>query len=421
MKNFYFARTMLLQGLLLIFVVQLNAQIPGCTDVLATNYNPSASLNDGSCTYAAASVAPSNSEDLPSVVNETSGLILWNNSIWTHNDDTDIDLYELNPNDVNNYNTYELTGTTNVDWEEIAQDEDYVYVGDFGNNANGNRTDLKILRLEKNSLIQNNPVIDTIAFSYDLQTDFTPTGGNNTNFDCEAFVVSANQIYFFTKEWISGKTSLYTLPKQPGTHVATYQGELDVDGLITGSTYLEEEHLIVLSGYSLSLQPFLFLLYDFEGDDFFGGNKRKIDLNLPFHQIEGIATENGLDYYVSNEFFSQAGITIQAQLHEVDLSLFLGNYLENLSVSSFENGLKQNISLYPNPTQDELYVDLDFTETTAVRMLIYNAVGQKVSEFSIESNSTPLDVSSLKPGIYFYHISSEADASLMKAGKLIVQ
>jgi len=162
-------------------------------------------------------------------------------------------------------------------------------------------------------------------------------------------------------------------------------------------------------------------LYDFEGDDFFGGNKRKIDLNLPFHQIEGIATENGLDYYVSNEFFSQAGITIQAQLHEVDLSLFLGNYLENLSVSSFENGLKQNISLYPNPTQDELYVDLDFTETTAVRMLIYNAVGQKVSEFSIESNSTPLDVSSLKPGIYFYHISSEGDASLMKAGKLIVQ
>jgi hypothetical protein len=327
----------------------------------------------------------------------------------------------LNPNDVNNYNSYELTGTTNVDWEEIAQDEDYVYVGDFGNNANGNRTDLKILRLEKNSLLQNNPVIDTIAFSYDLQTDFTPTGGNNTNFDCEAFVVSANQIYFFTKEWISGKTSLYTLPKQPGTHVATYQGELDVEGLITGSTYLEEEHLIVLSGYSLSLQPFLFLLYDFEGDDFFGGNKRKIGLNLPFHQIEGIATENGLDYYLSNEFFSQAGITIQAQLHEVDLSLFLGNYLENLSVSSFENGLKQNISLYPNPTQDELYVDLDFTETTAVRMLIYNAVGQKVSEFSIESNSTPLDVSSLKPGIYFYHISSEGDASLMKAGKLIVQ
>jgi hypothetical protein len=421
MKNFYFARTMLLQGLLLIFVVQLNAQIPGCTDVLATNYNPSASLNDGSCTYAAASVAPSNSEDLPSIVNENSGLILWNNSIWTHNDDTDIDLYELNPNDVNNYNSYELTGTTNVDWEEIAQDEDYVYVGDFGNNANGNRTDLKILRLEKNSLLQNNPVIDTIAFSYDLQTDFTPTGGNNTNFDCEAFVVSANQIYFFTKEWISGKTSLYTLPKQPGTHVATYQGELDVEGLITGSTYLEEEHLIVLSGYSLSLQPFLFLLYDFEGDDFFGGNKRKIGLNLPFHQIEGIATENGLDYYLSNEFFSQAGITIQAQLHEVDLSLFLGNYLENLSVSPVDESFERQVNLYPNPTQGELYVDLDFTETTAVRMLIYNAVGQKVSEFSIESNSTPLDVSNLGSGTYFYHIFSEGDASLMKAGKLIVQ
>lgn len=420
MNIFYFSKH-LASLILFSFGVGLHAQTSGCTDPLAENYTPNASVNDGSCTYTAASVSPINAVQLPAVLNETSGLILWNNNIWTHNDDTDIELYELNTSDLNNYNTYQLTGTTNIDWEEISQDADYVYVGDFGNNANGNRTNLQILRIEKESLLQQMPAIDTIAFSYDLQTDFSPTGANNTNFDCEAFVVSENAIYLFTKEWISGKTSLYELPKNTGSHVATFKAELNVDGLITGATYLEEERLVVLSGYSLTLQPFLYLLYDFESEEFFGGNKRKIGLNLPFHQVEGIATENGLDYYVSNEFFSQAGITTQAEIHELNLSIFLEDYLQNLSLPTINDRFKQNLKVYPNPTNGELYVELKLDEPTAIKMLIFNSIGQKISEFSIDTNRTFIDLHHLNSGMYFYHIFLEANHSLTKAGKLIIE
>jgi len=83
------------------------------------------------------------------------------------------------------------------------QDKDYLYVGDFGNNLNGNRTDLKILRIRKNSVLVNPLKIDTINFSYSNQTNFTPTGTNNTDFDCEAFIVASDSIYLFTKQWIS--------------------------------------------------------------------------------------------------------------------------------------------------------------------------------------------------------------------------
>ena len=79
---------------------------------------------------------------------------------------------------------FNITGVENYDWEEISSDSLFIYVGDFGNNVNGNRTDLHILRIEKNSLLINSPVIDTISFTYSDQTDFTPTGSNNTDFDC---------------------------------------------------------------------------------------------------------------------------------------------------------------------------------------------------------------------------------------------
>jgi hypothetical protein len=247
-------------------------------------------MNDGSCTYNNASVSVSDSWILPAAMMETSGLIYFDNSIWTHNDDTDNNLYRINPANVNDYQAYELTGAINSDMEDIAQDENYIYVGDFGNNVNGNRTDLHILRIEKNSLLNSAPQIDTIWFSYSLQTDFNATGSNNTDFDCEALIASTT-LYLFTKECVSEKTSLYVLPKTPGTHIAGFRANLNVNGLITGAEYIEDKRLIVMSGYSSLVQPFIYLLYDFQSDNFFSANKRKISLNLSFHQVEGITTK----------------------------------------------------------------------------------------------------------------------------------
>lgn len=389
---------------LFLFIHCMEAQVPGCTDPMAVNYNPSANRNDGSCTYNEATVTPAASYNLGPNLSETSGLIVWNNQVWTHNDNTDIRLYGLDTINGSLLKTYTLTGTLNKDWEEISQDAGYIYVGDFGNNQNGNRTDLKILRISKTSLLMDAPVRDTIHFSYSDQVSFDPAGANNTDFDCEAFIVSADSIFLFTKQWISNKTGIYSLPKKPGTYVARLKNSLDVKGLVTGATYLESKRLIVLCGYSGLLEPFLYLLYDFNGYDFVSGNKRKIQISLPFHQVEGIATVNGLKYYISNESFAQLPyINNPQKMHILDLKPYLENYLRNQAVKVTENLIMEKISVYPVPASNSITIrNTDFI--TSQKYFIINYLGQTVSSGELSGRNPVIEISGLDNGIFILKI-----------------
>lgn len=297
------------------------AQTAGCTDPEATNFDAQAFYNDGSCSYDPAAVAPATSVLLDAALSETSGIILWNGKLWSHNDDTDINLYASDTVTGTLLQTVPLTGTTNTDWEEIAQDDGHLYIGDFGNNANGNRTDLHILKIDKSSVLAGSPTFETISFSYSDQTSFTATGVNNTDFDCEAMVVTSDSIYLFTKQWVSYHTSLYALPKTAGAHVAQLRGTLNVNGLITGASIITDAGLITLIGYTSGGVPFFTLLYDYTSDHFFEGCVRQLTLNLPGYQTEGIASSAGLTFYVTNEaLVIPPFINIPQKLHKVDLS-----------------------------------------------------------------------------------------------------
>lgn len=309
-------------------IVLTQAQISGCTDPLSKNFNPAATVNDGTCNYSSAKIKPKYSVKLDAILKETSSLLQIDSLFWTSNDDTDTALYAIDNKGVIQ-NKIELKNTINTDWEEIAQDTDYFYIGDFGNNGSGNRKDLHVLRVEKQSLLQNNPKIDTLSFSYSNQTDFTKTKSNKTNFDCEAFIVSGDSIYLFTKEWKEKRTSVYVIPKIPGNHIAQLKESYNVKGLITSAINLPDRNLLVLAGYGKTLAPFIYLFYDYNDSGFFSGNKRKIKIALPFHQMEGISTQDGLHYYLTNENFARKRIiNVPQQLHQFDLSAFLANYLK---------------------------------------------------------------------------------------------
>ena len=300
-------------------------QISGCTDAQAKNFNPNATNNDGSCDYASTKIKAKTYLKLKDSLSETSGLIAFDHLLWTNNDDHDTTIYGLDSNG-KIQNKIKLEKVKNNDWEEISQDSSFIYIGDFGNNFQGNRKDLHLLRIEKKSFLTNKPLVDTISFSYSNQKDFSIQKENNTDFDCEAFVVSKDSIYLFSKQWKQNKTTVYVLPKIPGKYIAKLKETLDVKGLITGGTLLASGKGIVLCGYSEILQPFLYLLYDYKNNDFSAGNKRKIKLSLPFHQIEGIATEDGKLFYVTNEVFSRKPfVNVSQQIHTFDLSSYLKN------------------------------------------------------------------------------------------------
>ena len=303
-----------------------NTQLNGCTDPMANNYDPEAIINDGSCSYDPISLYPEKSVELDSSLKETSGLTLWDGLIWTHNDSDDNRLYGLDTNSGEIQRTEVLVGAVNQDWEEISSDADYIYVGDIGNNS-GSRTNLHILRVKKSSLGTGNPVFETIWFSYEDQFDFKPAGGQQTDFDCEAFLVTSDSIFLFTKQWLSLGTAVYAIPNKPGTFVAIRTGSYDVGGLITGAAFMEEQRLLVLSGYSSLLVPFFHICYDFQGNDFFGGDNRRVNISIPFCQVEGIATDNGLDYYITNETTSV--VNSPASLQLFNLYEVLWNYLNS--------------------------------------------------------------------------------------------
>ncbi len=303
------------------------SQVHGCTDPQAENYNTISSENDGSCRYKNLKLKPEYSIQLSDSIKETSGLIAFNNLFWTHNDDHDTTIYGLDSLGKIKKKIV-LPEVINHDWEEISQDSTHIYIGDFGNNYAGNRTDLKILKIEKSSFLEENPKIETISFSYSDQIDFSTSKPNKTDFDCEAFIVAKDSIYLFTKQWKSSKTAIYVLPNESGTQIAKLKSTLDTKGLVTGATYLEDQKLIVLCGYTKVGKPFLYLLYDFKNQDFLSGNKRRINLKLPFHQVEGIATKDGLHYFITNESLIRKPILNNPQqIHYFDLSSLLGLYL----------------------------------------------------------------------------------------------
>lgn len=281
-----------------------SAQVYGCTDARAKNFNPNAIINDGSCKYVSSKIKPLFSVPINEAVHESSGLLFWNNKLWTFNDNEDTNLYSLDTIG-NNLQKFALAKVKNTDWEAIAQDSSYIYIGDFGNNVTGNRTDLHILKIEKKALLEHKTVIDTIAFSFDNQFNFESKKTNTSDFDCETILVTKDSLYLLTKEWSTKQTRLYALPKNTGTYQAKYKASLNVNGLITGGVILENQKSIVLCGYSKKLQPFLYLLYDYNENEFFSGNKRKIKLALPFHQIEGIATKDGLHFFLQMKILKE--------------------------------------------------------------------------------------------------------------------
>ena len=131
--------------------------------------------------------------ELPDDVFETSGLLFFNDQIVTHNDSGGAPvLFEIDTVSRQITRTVTITNATNMDWEALTQDEDYIYIGDFGNNV-GIRQDLTIYRIAKEDYLDNDTATaETIFFSYEDQTDFTDTG--NSDWDAEAFFVLEKRI-----------------------------------------------------------------------------------------------------------------------------------------------------------------------------------------------------------------------------------
>jgi hypothetical protein len=332
-------------------------QVVGCTDPDANNYDPSAAVNDGSCTYNITTYTPPVRVDpISDTLTESSGLQWAGNSLWSFNDRGGTpDLYRIDTASKAILQIVRLEGATNVDWEELTFDSTYFYVGDFGNNLNGARTDLKIYKFPFSAIpdyTTNREAtipaeqIEILHFTYSNQPQPPDTVGlNATQFDCEAMIVENGKIHLFTKDWVDLTSTHYVINGTvAGNYVAAPVDTLQTGYLVTGATQTPKKEITALLGYDNSLfkNHYLHILSGYSNGKFFNGNKRKI--NLPnatyMGQAEGITFRNDTYGYISNEKVSS--FTNQ-KLFSFDIGHFvpsniLAEELNDFSVSKL-NGI----------------------------------------------------------------------------------
>ncbi len=353
--------------------------------------------------------------ELPEEVKETSGLIFFNDKVITHNDSGDApNLYEIDTISGLITRTITISNATHVDWEDISQDDTHIYIADIGNN-NGSRQDLTIYKVLKSDYTASNSIIaEVITFSYEDQTDFTSLPNNN-NFDAEAISVYQNSIFIFTKNWIDFKTNAYKIPTTIGNHVATKVSSYDSLGLITGSSYNPADDSFLLCGYDNTFTPFLIYVSPNRpsGDDIFsGGNHSRIEFTGDIFleqgsQVEAITVFDNSRYYISREFFSTTiggtPIEFKQKLYEFSNDFFFLLSTEHIT-------LKNSISLFPNPIDDHLTIQLK-SSLNVKSIELYDLNGKNIQSVK---NSEEIEWKSLTKGIYFLKIQLDNKTSILK-------
>ena len=321
-----------------------HSQVYGCTDPLANNYNSFATANDGKCTYNATSYTPVIKVDpINNILIESSGLQMAGNYLWTFNDGGGAAaIYRIDTLTNTILQTVNLSGATNVDWEDIAFDGKYFYVGDFGNNGYGARGDLKIYKFPFSAIpdftITQNAFIpatqiDSLTFSYsDQPQPPDTTSSNNTKYDCEAMLIDGGKIHLFTKNWIDLTTTHYIINTTlPGNYILDPVETLPTGFLVTAADKAPGHGTIALLGYQNSGfgSHFIELLTGYHDGYYFNGNKRII--NLPdasvMGQSEGITFRDSVYGYISNEkFVHSVGpfvLTVNQKLRSFNIKSFI--------------------------------------------------------------------------------------------------
>lgn len=192
-----------------------------------------------------------------------------------------------------------VSNASNRDWEDLAVDDEHLYIGDIGNNTNS-RTDLAVYKVKIKDLLQDTTVqAEKILFNYVEQTAFPPERSGKY-FDAEALAFHNDSLYIFTKNRArpkDGNAWVYKLPIVPGeysiskmTEIYIGMGGLWADAL-TAADFVGDEFFLMTYNRVI--------IKKLENGQFVG------DENIHFKtysQKEALLVKSKLQLYVADEY-----------------------------------------------------------------------------------------------------------------------
>ncbi len=154
----------------------------------------------------------------------------------------------------------ELQGAINIDWEELAQDQQFLYIADSGDNfAMRQSIDIYKVAIQDLALFNNSSNASNVGIArkiasqvihvkYADKDNFLPQ--KKHNFDSEALTVVGDKLWLFSKNRQDQQTKLYKIDKQAKQQILAPTASYPVQGLITAADYNAATEQLILLGYS---------------------------------------------------------------------------------------------------------------------------------------------------------------------------
>ena len=130
------------------------------------------------------------------------------------------------------------------------------------------------------------------------------------------------------------------------------------------------------------------------------------------YTFDGTTPDENSDVY--NDILSYSGIFTVKAIAMKD-GMCSSHVVSATNSGICDRELLETISIYPNPTADK--VTLNSERFTLNNVMVYDINGQLVCKLSINDMTSDIDLSELRPGTYFLHVSTDRGNAVMKVVK----
>ena len=231
--------------------------------------------------------------NLPKVLEETSGLEIYEDYLITHNDSGDKPIIYIFTPKGKLIKEVKLDKLKNKDWEDIAADSTHYYIADTGNNF-GTRENLIIYIIDREFNSKGK-----IKIKYEAQTTFSRDPRNE--FDAEGLAVVGENLMLFSKNRKTLQSQIYVFPKTQGDYSLIPQALLDTESLITAADYSEEEDLLALTGYNYRGEQFFYTAKNFIANGLKKIDLKRFNIRVESAQIEAVKIINANEFWITSE------------------------------------------------------------------------------------------------------------------------